>query len=164
MSWQISASTETILRLNAELIGFFYNRVKQRADAEELASTTWVAAGKNFQHLSSLRHFVFAVAHKVLAQHRRVIARWSSTEAMDCEELPAAWRTLDSLLFQAQRNADIERCVAQLPDPYREVVQLALTGHNSKEIAAILRLNRNTVRSRLSRGTEALRLLLKTQI
>jgi hypothetical protein len=39
-AWQISASTGTVLRLNNQLIGFFYKRVKETEDAKELASST----------------------------------------------------------------------------------------------------------------------------
>ncbi|PRP99352.1 RNA polymerase sigma factor [Enhygromyxa salina] len=164
MSWQISASTATVQRLNTELLKFFYARVKQTQDAEDLASTTWLGAGRNFKHLSSLRHFLFSVAYIVLADHRRKAGRRPITEPADFNALPAVFVELDSLLdrltTRADQKAHAERAAALLPEAYRDVVLLALDGRKNGEIALTLQLNGNTVRSRLSRGLALLRPLL----
>jgi RNA polymerase sigma factor (sigma-70 family) len=151
-----------MLRLDTELYRYFYHRVRQTEDAEELVSTTWLAAGKNYKHLSSLRHFLFGVAYRVLVDWRRRRSRRVATETVDIDELPTSFRKLDSLLVSAERKDEVDRCIAQLPECYREVVRLALSGHKNREIAAILQLRRNTTRSRLSRGMALLRQLLES--
>jgi RNA polymerase sigma-70 factor (ECF subfamily) len=160
-AWQISASTGTVLRLNKQLIGFFYKRVKETEDAKELASTTWMHAGRTFEHRSSLRHFLFAVAYGVLGEHRRRGSRRISAESADFEDAPDPRMSLESLMFHVERKASLTSAIAQLPEPYRDVVRLAVLGHKNHEIANELRLNYNTVRSRLSRGTALLRELLE---
>lgn len=162
MPWKISASTTTILRLNAELMRFFRNRVNQTADAEDLASSTWLGAGRTFERRSPLRHFLFSVAYKVLLQHRRRAIRRPAADRVDVDALQSQARTLESLMAHHALKADINRYTAQLPDAYREVVQLSLAGHDNDEIATTLQLNPNTVRSRLSRGITQLRNLLTT--
>ena len=55
---------------------------------------------------------------------------------------------------------DLERAIAQLPEEQRSVILLvALEGMRYEEVAAVLDVPVGTIRSRLSRGREALRRL-----
>jgi RNA polymerase sigma-70 factor (ECF subfamily) len=56
---------------------------------------------------------------------------------------------------------DLDRAMARLPEEQRQVLLLVgLEGMRYEEVAAVLQLPVGTVRSRLSRGREALRGLL----
>jgi RNA polymerase sigma-70 factor (ECF subfamily) len=56
---------------------------------------------------------------------------------------------------------DLERAMATLPEGQRQVILLVgLEGMRYEEVATILRIPIGTVRSRLSRGRETLRILM----
>jgi len=71
-----------------------------------------------------------------------------------------------SLITAADADAslqlrDLERAIARLPDEQRQVILLVgLEGMRYEEVAAILRIPIGTVRSRMSRGRETLRILM----
>ena len=57
---------------------------------------------------------------------------------------------------------DLERAIARLPDEQRQVILLVgLEGMRYEEVATILGIPIGTVRSRLSRGRETLRVLME---
>ena len=59
------------------------------------------------------------------------------------------------------RYADLERALAKLPDEQRSALLLVgMEGMQYEEVAAVLDVPVGTVRSRLSRGREALRQLM----
>ena len=153
-AWQISASTATILRLDGELLRFFRKQVLNVEDAKDLASTTWLGAGRNFKHLSSLRYFMFAVAAKVLAQHKRRALRRPPSDAAEVESLASGALTMESVVDLLDREDTVEQAVMQVPEFYQPIVRLWLTGQDGKTIADELGINYNTARARLSRGRQ----------
>ena len=57
---------------------------------------------------------------------------------------------------------DLERALTRLPDEQRQVILLVgLEGMRYEEVATILDIPIGTVRSRLSRGRETLRILME---
>lgn len=160
-AWQISASERTILILQGQLRAYFRKRCSRSADIDDLVSTTWLAAGKSFQHRCSLRHYLFCIAERVVANTYRQPDRLV-LDGSDLEALPAEMRGLDSRVGQAQWKARVGEALAKVQDPYHGVVMLWLAGRDNVEIARALGINHNTVRSRLVRGKSQLFAALET--
>jgi RNA polymerase sigma-70 factor (ECF subfamily) len=57
----------------------------------------------------------------------------------------------------------ISEAVKNLPDKYENVIDLYVKGFNEKEIAKFLSISRGTVKSRIHRGKEKLRQILKKE-
>jgi RNA polymerase sigma-70 factor (ECF subfamily) len=57
----------------------------------------------------------------------------------------------------------LSEAVKNLPDKYENVIDLYVKGFNEKEIAKFLSISRGTVKSRIHRGKEKLRQILKKE-
>ena len=114
------------------------------------------------QHLwqegTDLRAWLFTILHN---QHvndvRRAVREGSSVPV---EEV-AAMLPISSNVGASLELRDLERAMSRLPDEQRQVILLVgLEGMRYEEVAAILGIPIGTVRSRLSRGRETLRVLM----
>lgn len=106
---------------------------------------------------SDLRAWLFTILHNQYVNHIRRSVR---------EGAAVAFNESEPLLSRAPQQGkrlelrDLERAIARLPTEQRSVVLLvSLEGMRYEEVAAVLGVPVGTVRSRLSRGREALRRL-----
>jgi len=152
------AFTHLFHRYQQPLFGFFRRRVTDASLAEELTQETFIAVLRRIAHykaVSLFRTYLYAIGFHVLRSYRRKAffrAGFTGTAAIEHEPATGPSFESDFLLRQALRKLDrVDREVLLL----REFEQLAYA-----EIAVILHLPVNTVRSRLFRARSALRELL----
>lgn len=152
------AFSELFSRYKQPMFGFFRRRVADPAQAEELAQETFLAilrASSRYEPRALFRTYLYAIGLKILGAHRRKTAfraTFLGTAAGFREPfLPA---TADAGLFLRQAVGKLERLDREIL-LLREFEQLSYS-----EIAGLLRLPVNTVRSRLFRARVALRDLL----
>ncbi|OLB32195.1 MAG: hypothetical protein DMG41_10320 [Acidobacteria bacterium] len=156
------AFTELFHRYKQPVFGFFCRRVSDPANAEELTQETFFAlirAAARYEPRALFRTYLYAIGFKILRAHRR----------------KAAFRAA----FLGQRNSVpdrpkqdatepglwVRRAVEKLEPLDREIVMLREFEQLSyAEIADLLRLQLNTVRSRLFRARTALRDLLEPSV
>ena len=150
------AFDELFLRYKQPLFGFFRRRVADAAQAEELTQETFLAVLRSASHYkpsATFRTYLYAFAFNLLRAHRRKAAFRAMFHAAS-EREPAARGSLDRemvLRDAVNRLERIDREVLLL----REFEQLSYA-----EIAELLGLPLNTVRSRLFRARMALREML----
>ena len=154
-----SAAFNTLFaRYRQPLFGFFRRRVPDPARAEELAQETFLAvlrAASRYQPSALFRTWLYAIAFKMLHAHRRK-ASFRATCLGAPREVPdpIAPGSLDNEVL-------VRHAVAKLDALDREVLLLREFEQLSyAEIAALLALPLNTVRSRLFRARVALHDLL----
>jgi len=144
------AFEELFARHRQALYGFFRRRLERRERAEDLTQETFLAvirSSSRYQPRALVRTWLYGIALKLLSSERRR-ERHDGPNAV--AEPSTADRPDDSLW--------VREAVAKLEDTEREILmlreyeQLAYT-----EIAELLRLPVNTVRSRLFRARLALR-------
>jgi RNA polymerase sigma-70 factor, ECF subfamily len=106
---------------------------------------------------SDLRAWLFTILHNQYVNHIRRAVREGS---------PVALNEAEPMLSRAPQQGrrlelrDLERAIAQLPEEQRSVILLVgLEGMRYEAVAAVLDVPVGTIRSRLSRGREALRRL-----
>jgi RNA polymerase sigma-70 factor (ECF subfamily) len=110
-----------------------------------------------WQEGSDLRAWLFTILHNQYVNHIRRAVREGATVALNETE-----PLLSRAPHQGKRLElrDLERAIAQLPEEQRSVILLVgLEGMRYEEVAAVLNVPVGTIRSRLSRGREALRRL-----
>lgn len=145
-------------RWRQPIFAFFRRRLTDPTHAEELAQETFLAllrAAPRYQPLALFRTYLYAIALKQLRAHRRRQAlRVTFLGVSEPPSDPAAPGNLETVLVlrDAMRRLDAtEREILML----REFEQLSYA-----EIAELLALPLNTVRSRLFRARSALHDLL----
>ncbi|MCX6605442.1 MAG: hypothetical protein NTV52_17860 [Acidobacteria bacterium] len=115
--------------------------------AEDVLQDTFLIAWRKFPSFelgTNFRAWLFRILFHCARHHRR---RWPSHQPLEPLVAPP---TLPDL--------DLSRALAQLPAPYRQVLQLAdLDELSYKEVADLLQIPLGTVMSRLSRARGLLR-------
>lgn len=150
------AFAELFSRYKQPLFGFFRRRVPDPAHAEELTQETFLAvlrASTRYEVSALFRTYLYAIAFKILRSHRRKAAFRAMFFGTDSTE-PASPNTLDT-------DLSVRDAVAKLDSHDREILLLREFEQLSyAEIADLLKLPVNTVRSRLFRARAALHHLL----
>ena len=152
------AFTELFTRYKQPLFGFFWRRVTDRAQAEELTQETFAAvirAAPRYEASAQFRTYLYAIALKILRAYRRKAAfraTFLGSPAEHTEPGAESGLVTQLLMRDAIRKLEVvDREILLL----REFEQLSYG-----EIAELLKLPVNTVRSRLFRARMALRELL----
>ncbi len=134
-----------------------YHFLHDAAKAEDLAQETFLHLFRNLESIESPAHLVYwlrrVATHRAIDESRRRMRR-RGTVALDAVAEPAARdKVQDPLLSEA-----LARLVATLPEPQRAVLVLRYQEEmEPTEIAEVLGIPVNTVKSRLHRGLEFLR-------
>jgi RNA polymerase sigma-70 factor, ECF subfamily len=154
-----AALTELFRRYQQPIHGFFRRRIIDPSRVDELTQETFLAllrAANRYEPRALFRTYLYAIALKILRAYRRkAIFR------------AAFFGRPEIIRDAAQHDATetglwVRRAVAQLEATDREILLLREFEQLSyAEIADLLRLPLNTVRSRLFRARTALRELLK---
>jgi RNA polymerase sigma-70 factor, ECF subfamily len=146
------AFEQLFARYRGPLYGFFRRRLNGDQRAEDLMQETFLAvirAADRYEPAALVRTYLYGIAMNLLAAERRRLAKDSPPGKKSPE--PATREAPDSVLWIRQaleRLDDFEREILML----REYEQLTYA-----EIADLLRLPVNTVRSRLFRSRMALK-------
>ena len=129
--------------------------------ADDLVQSCLVRAVAK-QHLwqpgTDLRAWLFTILHN---QHVNVVRRAVREATIVGIEGEAESLSMQPNAYDVLQLRDLEVALAQLPEEQRQTVLLVgLEGLPYEEVAAILGVPIGTVRSRLSRGREQLRVLM----
>jgi len=152
------AFTELFQRYKQPVYGFFCRRLADSAHAEELTQETFLAvlrAGSRYEPRALFRTYLYAVGFKILRAHRRKAAfRATFLGHRNAAHDPTKRDATEAGLW-------VRRAVEKLDPTEREIVMLREFEQLSyAEIADLLELPINTVRTRLYRARTALRELL----
>ena len=152
------AFSELFMRYRQPLFGFFWRRVADRAQAEELTQEAFVAvirAAPRYEQSAQFRTYLYAIALKILRAYRRKAAFRATFLGPPTEYVePAAESGVVTQLFMREALRKLHAMDHEIL-LLREFEQLSYA-----EIAELLNLPVNTVRSRLFRARTALRELL----
>jgi RNA polymerase sigma-70 factor, ECF subfamily len=152
------AFSELFSRYKQPVFGFFRRRVADPAQAEELTQETFLAvlrASLRYEPRALFRTYLYAVGFRILRAYRRKAAfRATLLGASGAYREPAVRNATDIEVLLRQAITKLERTDREIL-MLREFEQLSYA-----EIAELLHLPVNTVRSRLFRARAALRDLL----
>jgi RNA polymerase sigma-70 factor, ECF subfamily len=142
------AFEELFARYQGPLFGFFARRLAARERAEDLTQETFLAvihARARYEPRATVRTYFYGIAIKLLAAERRK----QRPAVIEMERVVAD--SADDVLW-------VREALARLDDDDREILMLREYEQLSySEIAALLDLPVNTVRSRLFRSRMALK-------
>jgi RNA polymerase sigma-70 factor, ECF subfamily len=152
------AFEQLFARYRGPLYGFFRRRLDGDQRAEDLTQETFLAvirAAAHYQPRALVRTYLYSIAMNLLAADRR--KRFRESPAGNAAPEPTSNEVREAVLWVRQaleKLADSEREILML----REYEQLSYA-----EIAELLKLPVNTVRSRLFRARMALKGFLEPE-
>jgi RNA polymerase sigma-70 factor, ECF subfamily len=154
----VEAIAELFARYREPLYGFFCRRLESRERAEDLAQETFLAvirAGSRYEPRALVRTYLYGIALNLVAAERRtgvrnaVLVEGGSELATNADSDAALW---------------VRRALEKLEASEREILMLREYEQLSySEIAQLLRIPVNTVRSRLFRARMALKSWLEPE-
>jgi RNA polymerase sigma-70 factor (ECF subfamily) len=152
------AFTELFTRYKQPLYGFFRRRLGDPARAEELTQETFLVvlrSASRYEPRALFRTYLYAIGFKILrAQRRRSVLRATILGLRKPEQASSLWEAHDA-------NLAVREALGKLDSIEREILLLREFEQLSySEIADLLRLPVNTVRSRLFRARVTLRDIL----
>lgn len=161
----------TELHMNA-VFQFCCYLTGSRQEAEDLCQETFVTFVEKRQDISladkrETKNYLLGIATNHWRNHRRKIGRRQKVDHALSEE---EWNNLssgedmeaDMLKDELQKN--VQRAIRMLPDKQRVVINLVYAGElRIDEVASLLRLPRETVKSRLRLAKKKLRKILEEQ-
>jgi len=146
------AFEELFARYREPLYGFFRRRLESQERAEDLAQETFLAvirATARYEPRALVRTYLYGIALKLVAAERR--KQQTSGAVAPLETEPAMENASDAALW-------VRQALGKLDAQEREILMLREYEQLSySEIADLLRLPVNTVRSRLFRSRMALK-------
>jgi len=154
------AFAELFLRYKQPMYGFFRRRVADAALAEELTQETFLAvlrAASHYKPSATFRTYLYAIGLNILRTYRRKAA-FRAMFSGNKDDDPVVRNTLDEEIVLRDAVGRLERVDREIL-LLREFEQLSYA-----EIAEVLHLPLNTVRSRLFRARMALREILATPV
>jgi RNA polymerase sigma-70 factor (ECF subfamily) len=153
------AFEELFARYRKPLYGFFARRLNNPERAEDLAQDTFLAvirAVSRYEPRALVRTYLYSIALKLLAAEGRKPLTNSNSVAQSVPELQTDG-TPECVLW-------IRQAMEKLDGPEREILMLREYEQLSySEIAELLRIPINTVRSRLFRSRLALKSYLDSE-
>jgi RNA polymerase sigma-70 factor (ECF subfamily) len=151
-----AAFEELFARYHKPLYGFFGRRLNNPARAEDLAQETFLAVirgASRYEPRALVKTYLYGIALKLLAAERRKVLR-STSEQSASEPTDG---TPESVLW-------VRQALEKLDAPEREILMLREYEQLSySDIAELLRIPVNTVRSRLFRSRLALKGYLESE-
>lgn len=150
------AFAELYVRYREPLYGFFRRRLTSRERAEDLAQETFLAvirAAIRYEPRALVRTYLYGIALKLLGAERRKLS--GNEPQLKPEHEPVRE-------IAAEKGLWVRQALGKLDPGEREILMLREYEQLSyEEIAELLRLPVNTVRSRLFRARMVLKELLQ---
>jgi RNA polymerase sigma-70 factor, ECF subfamily len=147
-----------VRQYEAPLLSFLSGRLRDRHMAEDVAQESFVRAFFALRKLRATTAFwpwLLGIAQRVAQQQRRARQRY---------QLAIAGAPRPALAAEPANTYALEQAVADLPQPYAEVVLLRYyAGMTCAEAAECLGVPLGTVTKRLSRAYRRLRAVLTSQ-
>ena len=151
-----------VQRYQKEIVSFHYRLVGNKFEAEDLAQDTFIKAYKNFETIkdqAKAKSWLYRVARNVAVdffrrnQHREIALDASALEYYT----QATAVDHEVQLVNSEVSKELAKCIEQLNADDKTIVKLLYyEGFSYKEICDMLRINQNTLKSRLHRARKSL--------
>jgi RNA polymerase sigma-70 factor, ECF subfamily len=170
----LDALSTLLTRYQNRLYRYLLRMVRQPAEAEDLFQQTWLRVAQKIQHYDPRRSFeawLFTLARNLAIDHLRRVRPESLDEPIGdsaagetaATRLPSHDRPPIEGILQRERSQRLGVVLEMLPVVQREVLTLRFEEEMKlEEIAEVLGAPLSTVKTRLRRALERLRVIMET--
>lgn len=155
-----------VRKYHHDLLTFVFRIVKDPDLAEDIGQEVFLNVYKELPRFDAEKGTPFLAWLYVAARNRCVSElrkrKYRAAEPVeDFEPLTAHRETAEALLIDREKREALAACLKELPEPFRSSILLSLEGATLEEIAARCGVSRPTVKTRLFRARERIKLLMK---
>lgn len=163
----IKAFEQVVFEYEKAIFGYVYHFINNRSDAEDITQIVFLKLYKNIGSIDLEKNFkswLYRIATNTVYDWLRKKQRNPELLLIDDDESHFETIDEDSSYLTIEANLDLETAFKGLKDVYRNVIMLFYyEGFSYEEIAGILKLPLNTVKTYLRRAKEALKQELNKQ-
>lgn len=145
------------------LFAFLYRSSGNAAVCEELAQEAWMSiirALERYQTSAKFKTYLYQVAHNKLVDFWRSNNKRLYDVDIDGHDVSDTCSSLENSHASAEARGRISMALLQLPSDQRDAILLREEGFSQEQIAEIVGVGRETVKSRLRYASQQLRVLL----
>jgi RNA polymerase sigma-70 factor (ECF subfamily) len=154
------------VRYRDRVIGYCYRRLGNRDEAEDAASAVFVSALRGLvgfrdsgRH-ESFRAWLFAIAHNEVAMRHRARARHPQEPLVEAMDLLDPGRSPEELAVMSDGHRRLAALLSGLPPRERETIELRMADLTTSDIAQVLGISEQNVRTAQARGVARLRVVM----
>jgi RNA polymerase sigma-70 factor (ECF subfamily) len=151
-------------KYHRHLLNFIYRLMGNEQAVEDIGQEIFLSVYKSIRSFSISRGVPFSAWLFITARNRCISElRRKNRPVISIEQmvnLPAREKTPEQNANEEERLLAIHSALEQLPEPFRRTIMQSLRGDSPEEIARSNGISRGTVKSRLSRAREKMKLLL----
>ncbi len=151
-------------KYHRHLLNFIYRLVGNEQVVEDIGQEVFLSVYKSIRSFNVSRGVPFSAWLFITARNRCISElRRKNRPSISIEQMvqiPSGERTPEQNANEEERLLAIHAALEQLPEPYRRTILQSLRGDSPEEIARNDGISRGTVKSRLSRAKEKMKLLL----
>ena len=157
---------EIMLEHGSDLVRLVFSYVKDKETAKDMVQNTFIKCYENldgFRYESSLKTWLYRIT---INQCKDYLKSWNYRKVQVKSILEGAIKPFfpntEDIVIKKSESEEIKDIIFSLHENYREVIYLYyFKSLKIFEISEVLDLNPNTVKTRLSRGREKLKLLIQ---
>jgi RNA polymerase sigma-70 factor (ECF subfamily) len=152
-------------KYHRQLLNFVYRLMGNERVVEDIGQEVFLSVYKSLRSFNVNRGVPFSAwlfitaRNRCISELRRKNPKVVSIEGM--VDMRAQGNTPEETANDEERLLAIRAALEQLPEPYKQTILQSLRGDSPEEIARSNQISRGTVKSRLSRAREKMRLLLQ---
>jgi len=151
-------------KYHRHLLNFIYRLVGDEQIVEDIAQEVFLNVYKSIRAFDVHRGVPFSAWLFITARNRCLTEirkkKWSMISLEATRELSSRSKTPEERASEEERERVIHGALEQLPEPYRSTLLQSLRGDSLEEIALSNRISVGTVKSRMSRARQKMRLWL----
>jgi len=151
-------------RYHGQLLNFIYRLLGDEQVVEDIGQEVFLSVYKCIRNFDVSRGIPFSAWLFITARNRCISElRKKRPRAMSVESvsgLSSNEKNPEQSASDEERLLAIHAALEQLPEPYKQTIMQSLRGDSPEEIAQNNRISRGTVKSRLSRARQKMKLFL----
>ncbi len=161
-----SAFEVLYMRYKDSLFTFLFRSCPERAVVEELVHEAWfsiIRSIETYQPRAKFKTYLYTVAHSKLIDHWRRNNKYTHSVDVNELELPSDGACTEAITSNEQIRGRLADGIANLQQDQRDAFLLREEGFSLDQIAAIVGVGRETVKSRLRYASNQLRKTMQSE-
>jgi RNA polymerase sigma-70 factor, ECF subfamily len=161
----IEAYSILVEKYHRQLLNFIYRLTGDEKSVEDIGQDVFLNVYQSLQRFDAYRGTPFSAWLFIIARNRcvsQIRQRRDRTiiSIDDIPDIPAPIHSPEKGLIDAERQHALLRSLDQLPEPYKSTILGSLRGDSIEQIASEEGVSSGTVKSRLFRAREKIKLMM----